>query len=93
MLQQIALPIQSDSRCSYTIFDSPTQICAGGVQGKDTCKGDSGGPLSLLSSDGRWTAIGVTSYGYLVPDCGYAASGFTRVSGFISWIQQTIASN
>ena len=49
-------------------------------------QGDSGGPLSFVESDGRYTAIGVTSFvsslgcEYGLPD------GFTRTSSFAQWI-------
>ena len=39
-------------------------ICAGYEEGgKDTCSGDSGGPLQCLGSDGRWKLVGLTSWG------------------------------
>ena len=36
-------------------------IC-GGKRNKDTCNGDSGGPL-IAHIDGRFTLVGVTSWG------------------------------
>ncbi|XP_028263544.1 ovochymase-2 isoform X2 [Parambassis ranga] len=43
-----------------------TVVCAGPEKGgKDACQGDSGGPLVCPagSGDGRWVALGVTSWG------------------------------
>lgn len=39
-----------------------TQICAGGEEGKDSCTGDSGGPL-IMENGTNYLAIGVVSYG------------------------------
>ena len=36
-------------------------IC-GGKKGRDTCHGDSGGPL-VAEIDGKFTLVGVTSWG------------------------------
>ncbi|CAH2098442.1 unnamed protein product [Euphydryas editha] len=38
------------------------QICAGGVKGKDSCKGDSGGPL-MADNGGIHYAVGIVNFG------------------------------
>ena len=44
-----------------------SKICAG-TGGSSVCYGDSGGPLMLRDpGSGRWSAVGVTSFG--LPDC------------------------
>lgn len=65
-----------------------SQICAGGVRGKDSCKGDSGGPLMSLyvAEDFNWYAVGIVSFG--PDDCGqHGFPGiYTRVSDYMVWI-------
>ncbi|XP_034826264.1 phenoloxidase-activating enzyme-like [Maniola hyperantus] len=66
-----------------------TQICAGGADGKDSCDGDSGGPLMYEYSD-RYYVIGVLSYG--PRRCGEIGrpATHTNVYRYISWIKETI---
>ena len=47
---------------SYAGLISDDMLCAGGVGGKDTCRGDSGGPLTVKVS-GHHTLVGVVSWG------------------------------
>ena len=66
-----------------------TQICAGD-DSKDSCSGDSGGPLlSSELDDGRWAVIGIVSFGAK----GYCADSkfpgvYTRVDQFLDWIER-----
>ncbi|XP_075985901.1 phenoloxidase-activating enzyme-like [Anticarsia gemmatalis] len=65
------------------------QLCAGGQKGKDTCKGDSGGPL--MYENGRFYEIaGVISFG--PKQCGTEdVPGIgTNVYEYVSWITSTI---
>ncbi len=64
-------------------------ICADGMN-KNTCRGDSGGPL-LANIDGKFTLVGVTSWGRR--ECGgpnsfgvYADISETSMMNFISQI-------
>ena len=64
-------------------------ICSGRPQTqRDTCQGDSGGPL-FSQSDGKFTLVGLTSWGEL---CGVSEQGlygiYTRVARFSTWVQQ-----
>ncbi|XP_036674140.3 spaetzle-processing enzyme [Drosophila suzukii] len=70
-----------------------TQLCAGGQAGKDTCGGDSGGPLMVpITSGGRdvFYIAGVTSYG--TKPCGLKGwpGVYTRTGAFVNWIKQKL---
>ncbi|XP_052853303.1 spaetzle-processing enzyme-like isoform X1 [Drosophila gunungcola] len=72
-------------------FRPESQICAGGQDGTDTCKGDSGGPL--MATIGRSVnefvyLAGITSYGGLT--CGMYPAVYTRTEKFIGWIQRNL---
>ncbi|NOT85215.1 MAG: serine protease [Methylococcaceae bacterium] len=92
-LQQVILPIISNAECKKrqtTVVDS--MLCAGFDEGgKDTCEGDSGGPLIVFDSESQsWQQAGITSFG--VSNC--AAAGFygvyTRLQLFKPFIMATI---
>ena len=66
------------------------QICAGGSSGRDTCTGDSGGPLicRLKKENTSYTLVGLTSFGPM--DCGPADSPAlsTEVYSSLRWIKK-----
>ena len=71
--------------------DSPvpnSKMCAY-KQGTDSCQGDSGGPL-VVQEDGRWTVVGVVSYGIGCARTGYSGV-YARVNNYLDWINQNIA--
>ncbi len=59
------VPIVSDSRARDVYGPSfvGTLMVAAGKEGKDTCAGDSGGPM-FATQDGKRYQIGITSFGY-----------------------------
>lgn len=69
------------------------QICAGGVVGKDSCTGDSGGPLMAGISnkyDKIWYQFGVISFG--PSPCGKPHPAvYTLVSEYVPWIKNQIS--
>ncbi|RLU16063.1 hypothetical protein DMN91_011821 [Ooceraea biroi] len=92
---KLSLPLVSDSQCDQTYNNAGVrlgygQICAGGQRGKDSCRGDSGGPLMALErlSDrtGKWSAVGVVSFG--PSPCGMQGwpGVYTKVQDFVPWI-------
>lgn len=69
-----------------------TMLCAGELKGgKDTCLGDSGGPLFVTEKENmcKFHIIGVTSFGKLCAQVNTPAI-YTRVSEYIDWIETTI---
>lgn len=65
------------------------QICAGGQAGKDSCRGDSGGPL--MYENGRIDEIiGIISFG--PKPCGLENSPgiYTKVFEYKNWILANI---
>ncbi|KDR24120.1 serine proteinase stubble [Zootermopsis nevadensis] len=71
LLQEVQVPVIENSVCqemfhtaghSKVILNS--FLCAGYANGqKDSCEGDSGGPLMLEREDGRWVLVGTVSHG------------------------------
>lgn len=64
-----------------------TQFCAGGQEGKDSCRGDSGGPLmKTIPRSVLWYIEGVVSFG--PTPCGQPGLPgiYTKVSEYLDWI-------
>ncbi|XP_064544351.1 serine protease grass-like [Drosophila montana] len=71
-----------------------SQLCAGNL-GKDSCKGDSGGPLLYLSEyneNQRYVQFGIVSYGSRICGDGYPAV-YTNVGSYMRWIADKIIAN
>jgi len=88
--QQKILP-NTDQVCVTGSMDNPvpnSKMCAY-LQGTDSCQGDSGGPLTV-QEDGRWTIVGVVSYGIGCARTGYAGV-YARVTNYLNWINQNVA--
>lgn len=96
-LQQAYLPSVDYSICSSSSYwgstVKTTMVCAGGDGVRSGCQGDSGGPLHCLVN-GQYSVHGVTSF---VSSMGCNVSRkptvFTRVSAYISWMNNVIAYN
>ncbi|CAH0558768.1 unnamed protein product [Brassicogethes aeneus] len=65
------------------------QICAGGLKGKDSCTGDSGGPLMMSPNGTVWFAAGLVSYGVGCGKEGWPGV-YTNIPMYLSWIKSTI---
>lgn len=82
----VDVPYVDNSVCPIHVL--PTQMCAGGVTGKDSCIGDSGGSLARRSI-GAWVIEGIVSYGR---KCGGDKPAiYTRIRSYISWIVENMS--
>ena len=86
-LRQVELPLVSNAMCNlaYPNLISDQMMCAGYQQGgKDSCWGDSGGPL-LLQLDQQWYQAGVVSWGKGCAEAD-AYGVYTRIPAYLNWI-------
>ncbi|EMP27698.1 kallikrein-14 [Chelonia mydas] len=88
LLQCADLRILSASECrqAYSSLVTDNMLCAGARQGGiDSCQGDSGGPLVCSG-----ILQGIVSWG--LEECAQRNKPgvYTKVSKYISWIQQTV---
>ncbi len=99
--RKVDLPLFEFNRCSqalktamnkrtpglgdrFTLHNS--EICAGGELGKDACTGDGGSPLVCQAQSGRWTVVGLVTWGV---GCASDVPGvYAKVSYFRDWINQ-----
>ncbi|XP_026316064.1 phenoloxidase-activating enzyme-like [Hyposmocoma kahamanoa] len=68
------------------------QMCAGGEEGKDSCKGDSGGPLMWENPKGNkfFEVVGIVSFGPTPCGMENVPGVYTKVYQYNPWIRQTI---
>lgn len=99
-LRKVALNILDNNYCQKLYESSKklrngivsSQLCAGYLKGgKDTCSGDSGGPLQLITPQNQciFHIIGVTSFGTACAAVN-AAGVYTRVSSYLDWIETNV---
>lgn len=79
------------TRLQVNLIES--QICAGApnpLVPQDSCPGDSGGPMQILSGeDNTYKLVGVVSFG--ITDCGGTdPSIYSRVYAYIDWIESVV---
>jgi secreted trypsin-like serine protease len=101
VLMRVPLDVMNENDCAktayYRVRTGPKTVCASRT-GKDTCTGDSGGPLMLnidrrqsddAESERKVTQIGIVSWGK-----GCAQEGnpgvYTRVSAYRDWIRRAM---
>ena len=91
-LQEVRLVVRSRHECETILghaFSYPSMICAGGVEGENTCSGDSGGPLFTMGSDGCFEQLGITSWALPI-GCAREGvpQGFVNVANYRAWIMR-----
>ncbi|OAD61317.1 Coagulation factor X [Eufriesea mexicana] len=94
VLYEARIPIISPRTCRDVYVDygiTDNMFCAG-YEKRDTCAGDSGGPLLCRDPrrpDHPWTIFGITSFG---EGCGKLGKFgiYTRLSNYVRWISRVM---
>ncbi|CAI6360877.1 unnamed protein product [Macrosiphum euphorbiae] len=94
-LMEVQIPISNITECKQTYSNYKSVIddrvlCAGYPEGgKDSCRGDSGGPL-MWSKRNQFYLIGIVSYGF--NECGDPGHPgvYTKVTSYMDWILDRI---
>jgi len=88
ILMQAQMPIVPSTSCSDHKKLTDKQFCAGNkATDISTCLGDSGGPI-VCKKNNKWFIEGVVSFGSDECKISHLLSVFTRVSQYITWIEQ-----
>ncbi|GJQ74218.1 CLIPB9 [Trypoxylus dichotomus] len=90
---KLRVPLVSESNCNAVFNRAGVnvrggQLCAGGEKNKDSCNGDSGGPL-LVERNERFYVVGVVSFGAVCGTEGWPGI-YSRVSQYRDWIEGNI---
>lgn len=95
VLQEVTVPVVSSQYCSDQYpeeqrFDDRSMLCAGDVGngGRDSCYGDSGGPLTR-AVEGRREQVGIVSWGF---ECGDPVfpGVYTRLAAYTDWVRTQV---
>ncbi|KAG5873545.1 hypothetical protein JTB14_007353 [Gonioctena quinquepunctata] len=93
---KVEIPIAEREQCtqkfsSESIILRDSQICAGGQRGRDSCTGDSGGPLMKTSKSdpSQWYQEGIVSFGAQCGSEGWPGI-YTKVADYLPWIHNTV---
>lgn len=96
VLQQVTVQIITNQKCKSDYgSDAPGGIvdhmlCAA-YPGKDSCSGDSGGPLLVQDAPGSpWVQAGIVSWGIGCAQSKYPGV-YARVTSFTSWITKNLS--
>ncbi|EDX16023.1 GD11950, partial [Drosophila simulans] len=73
-------------------YNATTQLCIGSQEHKDTCNGDSGGPVLICHDEHpcMYHVMGITSVG-VACDTPDVPGMYTRVHFYLDWIKQQLA--
>ena len=99
ILKEVTYPIVDSATCQdqlrrtrlgpfFELDDS--FICAGGIRGVDTCKGDGGSPLTCrMRGSNKWVQAGIVSWGIGCGEEGVPAV-YANVAHAVCWIDDEV---
>ncbi|XP_058454468.1 CLIP domain-containing serine protease B4-like isoform X2 [Malaya genurostris] len=92
--RKVTLPGQNLSECQLAyeaaaVSFTENQLCVGGTVGKDSCRGDSGGPLMVII-DNRWHLAGIVSLGAVKCGMKGVPGIYTRLGSYLPWVAAKI---
>ena len=99
ILQKVSLRTMSNEVCQNIVRRIPQhkttvikdyQICTEELP-KAACHGDSGGPLVVRNQYGKYSLLGLVSFGTTPGKCARSPDVYTRVSYFSEWIEKNKA--
>ncbi len=83
VLREVSIPITPNPTTCGGSTGPANTICGGVDQGKDSCNGDSGGPLAQNYNNNNYV-LGIVSYG---PSACRGNGYYTRVNAYLDWIK------
>ena len=95
VLLKVSLPVLPMEMCVRAYRDQPfvklwyKQLCAGGLRAKDSCHGDSGGPLQTVKmyrGRARMVQHGIVSFGRRNCAVEGTPGVYTHVAYYVDWI-------
>lgn len=97
--QKVVLPLFDFHSCQAVFrlqefeVNNKTQFCAGGEKGRDSCNGDSGGPIMQIAErngNKSWEIVGLVSIGQ--KRCARINNPgiYVRIAHYLSWIRSHI---
>ena len=94
-LKGVEIPIVKHGNCRKTVVYGTRiddNVFCAGRQDKDTCRGDSGGPSTMMVGGTRKLA-GITSWGEGCGESDDKPGVYTNVARFVDWTEKKIAAN
>ncbi|OWZ06995.1 Glucanase inhibitor protein [Phytophthora megakarya] len=93
-MRGVDLELWNSDKCSEVYMMDKSNMCAGGVAGKDTCGGDTGGPLIKENGDGDQDDVLIGLTGWVGNTCGEEGKPtlYSRVSAAVAWISSITSS-
>eukprot|EP00094_Tigriopus_californicus_P011498 TCALIF_11103-PA protein Name:"Similar to KLK13 Kallikrein-13 (Homo sapiens)" AED:0.34 eAED:0.34 QI:0/0.66/0.57/1/0.33/0.42/7/16/330 len=92
LLQKVELDVVSPEQCQskYPGLVTERLVCAI-LGGKDSCRGDSGGPMVVRESEfDPWYQAGIVAFGPTNCGSGSRPGVYSKVSHYISWIRSQL---